>query len=188
MPVRRSVTDLSVLVHSVVTAVRILQPTRDIAVETHGDSVCNCDPELTRRIIENLVSNAMKHTQVAGRVRVVTSSSRNRVYIAVHDEGPGVSPGKRNRIFEPYSAEGLRSTTGYESSGLGLAFCRLAVEAQGGAIRIEDGTPHGSVFVVELPRRGIERIDRLRATFGRLSIIDVRTTPWDNRRRSVATR
>jgi signal transduction histidine kinase len=152
MPVRRSVTDLSVLVRSVVTAVRILQPTRDIAVETHGDSVCNCDPELTRRIIENLVSNAMKHTQIAGRVRVVTSGSRNRAYIAVHDEGPGVSPEKRNRIFEPYNAEGLRSTTGYESSGLGLAFCRLAVEAQGGAIRIEDGRPHGSVFVVELPR------------------------------------
>jgi signal transduction histidine kinase len=119
MPVQRSVTDLSVLAHAVVTAVRILQPTRDIAVETHGDSVCNCDRELTRRIIENLVSNAMKHTQIAGRVRVVTSGSRDRAYIAVHDEGPGVSPERRNRIFEPYSAEGLRSTTGYESSGLG---------------------------------------------------------------------
>ena len=61
-------------------------------------------------------------------------------------------PEKRSRIFEPYSAEGLRSAAGYESSGLGLAFCRLAVEAQGGAIRIEDGTPSGSVFIVELPR------------------------------------
>src|SRR5438445_199053 len=59
---------------------------------------------------------------------------------------------KRTRIFEPYSAEGLLSATGYESSGLGLAFCRLAVEAQGGAIRVEDGTPRGSVFVLELPR------------------------------------
>jgi two-component system sensor histidine kinase/response regulator len=135
-----------------VRAVRILQPTRDVAVETHGDSACNCDPELTRRIIENLVINAMKHTPIEGRVRVVTSGSRDRAYIAVHDEGPGVSPGKRTRIFEPYSAEGLRSATGYESSGLGLAFCRLAVEAQGGAIRIEDRRPYGSVFVVELPR------------------------------------
>jgi len=49
-------------------------------------------------------------------------------------------------------AEGLRSATGYESSGLGLAFCRLAVGAQGGTIRVEDGTPRGSVFIVELPR------------------------------------
>ena len=44
MPVRRSVTDLSALAQSVVAAVRILQPTRDIAVETRGDSMCNCDP------------------------------------------------------------------------------------------------------------------------------------------------
>ncbi len=152
MPVRRSVTDLSVLAHSVVADIRILQPTRDITVEASGDSSCQCDPELTRRIIENLVSNAMKHTPIEGQVRVVTSATRDRAYIAVHDEGPGVAPEKRTRIFEPYSAEGLRSAIGYDSSGLGLAFCRLAVEAQGGAIRIEDGKlTLGSVFVVELP-------------------------------------
>jgi signal transduction histidine kinase len=152
MPVRRSVTDLSALTHAVVAAVRVLQPTRDIRVETHGDSVCNCDRELMRRIIENLVSNAMKHTAIEGRVRVVISSSADKAYIAVSDEGPGVPQEKRSRIFEPYSAEGLLSTSGYESSGLGLAFCRLAVEAHGGSIRIEDGRPRGNVFVVELPR------------------------------------
>ncbi len=152
MPVHRSVTDLSALAQSVVTAFRILQPTRDIAVEADGDPACNCDPELTRRIIENLVSNAMKHTEIKGRVRVVISGSRDTASIAVHDEGSGVPPEKRTRIFEPHSAEALRSATGYESSGLGLAFCKLAVEAQGGAIRVEDGTPRGSVFVVELPR------------------------------------
>ena len=152
MPVHRSVTDLSALAQSVVTAFRILQPTRDIAVEADGDPACNCDPELTRRIIENLVSNAMKHTEIKGRVRVVISGSRDTASIAVHDEGSGVPPEKRTRIFEPHSAEALRSATGYESSGLGLAFCKLAVEAQGGAIRVEDGTPGGSVFVVELPR------------------------------------
>ena len=152
MPVRRSVTDLAALAHSVVTAVHVLQPARDIAVESRGDSTCNCDPELTRRIIENLVSNAMKHTKIEGRVRVVISGSHDWASIAVHDEGPGVPPEKRTWVFEPFSAEGLRSATGYESSGLGLAFCRLAVEAQGGTIRIEDGTPRGSVFIVELPR------------------------------------
>ena len=152
MPVRRSVTDLLALTHSVVTAMRALQPTRDITVETRGDPVCNCDPELMRRVIENLVSNAMKHTEIEGHVRVVISSSPDKAYIAVSDEGPGVPPEKRSRIFEPYSAEGLRSSTGYESSGLGLAFCRLAVEAHGGSIRIEDSAPRGNVFVVELPR------------------------------------
>jgi len=152
MPVQRSVTDLSALAGSVVAAVRVLQPARAIAVEPSGDSACTCDPELTRRIIENLVSNAMKHTPIWGRVRVVISGSRDRASIAVHDEGPGLPQEQRPLMFEPFSAGALRSASGYESSGLGLAFCRLAVEAQGGAIRIEDNTPRGSVFVVELPR------------------------------------
>jgi len=152
LPVRRSITDLSELAHSIVSAMHILQPTRDLAVETRGDCSCSCDPEITRRIIENLVSNAMKHTKIEGQVRVLVSGSVDSVQIAVHDEGPGLPAEKRAKIFEPYSVEGLRSATGYESSGLGLAFCRLAVEAQGGTIRVEDGTPSGSVFVVELPR------------------------------------
>jgi signal transduction histidine kinase len=89
---------------------------------------------------------------IEGRVRVVISGSRDRASIAVHDQGIGVAPDKRTRIFEPYSSDGLRSVTGDASSGLGLAFGRLAVAAQGGTIRIDDGTPHGGVFVVELPR------------------------------------
>jgi signal transduction histidine kinase len=151
MPVRRSLTDLSALATSVVTAIQILQPSRDIGVYSRGDVTCNCDPELTRRIIENLVSNAVKHTAIEGEVRVVVAGSPGKACIVVSDEGPGVPLEKRGRIFEPYGAEGLRSAAGYESSGLGLTFCRLAVEAQGGAIWVEDNAPRGSVFVVELP-------------------------------------
>jgi len=152
MPIRRSVTDLSALAHAVVSAVRIVQPTCDIAVETRGDSMCNCDPELTRRVIENLVSNAMKVTTIDGRVRVVIAASERGPSIAVIDEGPAVPPEQRTRIFEPYCADRPQRAAADESSGLALAFCRLAVEAQHGAIRVEDGTSRGNVFVVELPR------------------------------------
>ena len=152
MPMRAVRTDLATLASSVVTSIRVLQPTRDIGVEAVGETACDCDPELMRRVLENLVSNAMKHTRVEGRVRVVILGLADRVRVAVHDEGPGVPPENRARMFEPFSAHGLRSEHGYESSGLGLVFCRLAVEAQGGAIRVEDGHPRGSVFVVELRR------------------------------------
>lgn len=147
MPISRSITDLSALVHAAVSAVRIAQPTCEIAVEARGEAMCNCDPELTRRIIENLVSNATN-----GRVRVVVAGSQHGASIAVTDEGPAVPPEERARIFEPYRADRLQRAAADESTGLGLAFCRLAAEAQGGAIRIEDGTPGGNVFVVELPR------------------------------------
>src|SRR5437879_12981110 len=101
MPIRRSITDLSALAHAVVSAVRIVQPTCDIAVETRGDSMCNCDPGLTRRIIENLVSNAMEVTTIDGRVRLVIAGSRHGASIAVTDEGPAVPPEPRTRTFEP---------------------------------------------------------------------------------------
>jgi signal transduction histidine kinase len=152
MPVQIVRTDLGPLASSVVTSIRILQPARNIGVEVVGDTVCACDSELIRRVVENLVSNAMKHTPVDSRVRVVISGLPDRVRVTVHDEGPGVPLRMRALIFEPFSAEGLRTASGYESSGLGLAFCRLAVEAHGGAIRVEDGHPRGSIFVVELYR------------------------------------
>ena len=94
----------------------------------------------------------MKHTQVEERVRVVVTGSWDKVSVAVSDEGCGVPAERRDSIFEPYNAEGLRSSAGSESSGLGLAFCKLAAKAQGGTIRVEDATPRGSVFVLELPR------------------------------------
>ncbi len=152
MPVRRSTTDVSMLAQSVVGSIRNLQPSRDIAVEVFGDPECNCDPDLTRRILENLVSNAMKHTRIDGAVRVRVNGSRGTVQISVSDEGLGVPPERRKRIFEPYAAAGVESANGYESFGLGLAFCKLAAEAQGGAIRVEDAVPRGCVFIVELPR------------------------------------
>jgi hypothetical protein len=153
MPVHRSITNVSVLAQSVVVPLRALQPERRLTVETQGDPLCHCDRELTRRIIENLVNNAMKHTDVRGAVRVIVDGSARAVVIAVHDEGAGVPLQTRKNIFDPYfSGSGLISKAGLESSGLGLTFCRLAAEAQGGSIRIEDGAAGGSVFVVELPR------------------------------------
>ena len=151
MPIRRSLTDLSGLAHGVVSAVRIVQPTCDIAVETRSASMCNCDPVLARRIIENLVSNAMKVTTIDGRVRVVIAGSQYGASIAVTDEGPAVPPEHRTRIFEPYRIDRPHRAAD-ESSGLGLAFCRLAVEAHGGAIRIENGVSRGNVFIVDFPR------------------------------------
>lgn len=150
MPVRRSLTSLSELAHSVGAAFRVLQPGRDIGVESRADISCQCDPNLTLRIIENLVGNALKHTPVDGPVRIVVSSSDDRAFVGVYDQGPGVPLSERAQIFEPFRGLNAQSTNG-ESSGLGLSFCKLAAEAQGGAIRVEDGNPRGSLFVLELP-------------------------------------
>jgi two-component system, sensor histidine kinase and response regulator len=115
--------------------------------------VCECDSELLRRIIENLISNAIKHTAPGSHITVEVSGASKCVRIAVQDEGPGVPPDAREQIFERYSAKGLLARGGQHSVGLGLAFCKLATEAHGGRVWVEDAQPHGSRFVVELPIR-----------------------------------
>ena len=57
----------------------------------------------------------------------------------------------RQRIFEKFGAVAVRKDSAYHSVGLGLAFCKLAVEAHGGTIGVEDAVPHGSIFAFELP-------------------------------------
>jgi signal transduction histidine kinase len=152
MPVDCAKHDVFNIATSVVSCVRVIQPGRPMQVEKTGDPIATCDAELTRRILENLVSNAMKHTDLERPIRVLVAGGMTTVSIHVTDEGWGVPPEQRERMFEPFSADGLRSAAGFESSGLGLAFCRLAAEAQGGSIGLEDAMPHGSVFIVELPR------------------------------------
>ena len=82
---------------------------------------------------------------------IILGKSEGRIRITVQDQGEGIPAERRDSIFEPFSAEAKRTPTGYESSGLGLAFCRLALQALGGTIHVEDGKPHGTAFVVELP-------------------------------------
>jgi hypothetical protein len=150
LEVHRVDVDLTTLAHEVVESFRVLQPGRGIVVLGRSEAVCHCDLELMRRVLENLVSNAIKHGPVDGSVVVVLSKSSGVLRVTVQDEGPGIPRERRDAIFEPFSAQALR-TRGFESSGLGLAFCRLAVQAQGGTIHVQDGRPCGTAFVIELP-------------------------------------
>ena len=104
-----------------------------------------------RRVMENLIGNAIKHGPANGAVLVVLSKSSGIMRLTIQDEGQGIPADWRETIFEPFNARALRSGNGYESSGLGLAFCRLAVQAQGGTVHVQDGNPCGTAFVVELP-------------------------------------
>jgi len=112
------------------------------------------DPDLLRRVIENLLDNAIRHAPETTEVRVTAAKRDGAVEIRVADSGPGISPELREKIFERFvrfeSGERIATRSG---RGLGLAFCKLAVEAQGGSIWVEDARP-GAVFGVRLPDGG----------------------------------
>lgn len=112
------------------------------------------DRELLLRVLLNLLDNALKHTPAGGIITLYIEPHRTRVQVAVNDPGTGVPPDQRERIFERFAhtEQALPSRSGF---GLGLAFCRLAVEAHGGKIWAEDGENGvGTKFIFSLPIMG----------------------------------
>ena len=152
MPIERAACDLSQLAGEVRAALAPMDPQRTIEVDCPAPVEVAGDTGLLRRVMENLVSNAFKHTPSGGRVRIAVDGRTERARITVQDEGAGVPVEARQRIFEKFGTVAARQDGSYHSAGLGLAFCKLAVEAHGGAIGVEAVEPHGSLFWVELPR------------------------------------
>jgi len=113
------------------------------------------DPVLIARVLDNLLSNAIKYSSRGGSVVIAVrqteahGASSAGVRIEVRDEGPGISDADKPRIFDQFEIAGTRRA-GVSQIGLGLTFCKLAVEAHGGRISVSDNKPKGSVFVVEL--------------------------------------
>jgi signal transduction histidine kinase len=105
------------------------------------------------RVLVNLVGNAIKFTPRRGEIRIGMESRNGLARITVSDSGPGVDPEHRKVIFEKFGQAPLGRAGKARSTGLGLTFCKLAVEAHGGNIGVESGSKGGARFWIELPRR-----------------------------------
>ncbi|MGE0394352.1 MAG: ATP-binding protein, partial [Vicinamibacterales bacterium] len=151
MPLALTDCDVTAAAHDVQAALGTLDRARVIAVHADGPVVVRADAGLVRRLIENIVNNAVKHTPTGGRIDITVTGKPEGVRVAVADQGPGVPPEARQRIFEKFGTVANRQQSAYHSVGLGLTFCKLAVEAHGGSIGVSDGDPSGSVFWFELP-------------------------------------
>ncbi len=110
------------------------------------------DVDRIRRVLTNLLDNAIKFSPDNGRIRLEIGVVNQMLRISVQDVGPGIPPADRQRIFDRFAQVqklGMRRPRGY---GLGLAFCRLTVETHGGQIWVEPGDGDvGSRFVFTLP-------------------------------------
>jgi two-component system sensor histidine kinase/response regulator len=111
----------------------------------------HADPDLLRRVLENMVDNALRHAPDGSQVHISAQSDAQGVELRVRDAGTGISPALREKVFEPFIQleHGARAVT-RSGRGLGLAFCKVTIEAHGGSIWIEDAHP-GAVFCIRLP-------------------------------------
>jgi K+-sensing histidine kinase KdpD len=153
---RRSAVDLSELIES---AVRTFQSTTqqgenkiEIKAQAYIPTV-SLDRDLMQRVLENLLENSLKYTPKGSPIVVeIGVPSEGEIAINTSDQGPGVPPDKRDRVFGAYTRlDRDENVEVRKSRGLGLAFCKMAVEAHGGRIWIDDNEPHGAVFCIRLP-------------------------------------
>jgi PAS domain S-box-containing protein len=107
------------------------------------------DPDMIRRVITNLLEIGVKYTPTGSKIYLGARQEGNMVQMWVQDTGPGIPPDERERIFDKFTR--LHGRGGPKGLGLGLAFCRLAVEAHGGQIWVEDGPESGACFKFTLP-------------------------------------
>jgi two-component system nitrogen regulation sensor histidine kinase NtrY len=122
----------------------------DITIERRfGDDVplVRLDPLQIRRVIINLVDNAVEAMDHRGAIAVETQrdASNSIVRIVVADDGPGIPVAERDKLFLPYYSTKRRG------SGLGLAIVRRIIAEHGGSIEVGDNRPRGTRFTIELP-------------------------------------
>jgi two-component system, OmpR family, sensor histidine kinase KdpD len=115
------------------------------------------DAVLVERVLANLLENAAKYTPAGSAISIGAAASRDWVEVWVADEGPGLPPGREERLFEKFERGRKESAT--PGVGLGLAICRAIVLAHDGTIRGETRVEGGARFVFTLPRGEPPRID-----------------------------
>ncbi len=107
------------------------------------------DSDMIERVLINLLQNAIKFTPQAGQIEIGAQQEEEKVRFWVQDTGPGVDPQAKDAIFNKFTR--LHTKDGPKGLGLGLAFCRLAVEGHGGRIWVDNNPEGGAIFSFTLP-------------------------------------
>lgn len=150
VPVRLGRVSLREVVHRCVEEAHPAASARNITVIHSGPSLvwALANETLLFRVVQNLLGNAIKFTPEGGRVEVHEARLANgRVELSFKDTGPGIAAEDLPRIFDRYY-QARRRRGGV---GMGLAFCRLALDTMGGSIRVRSQPLRGSDFILQLP-------------------------------------
>ncbi|NOP99139.1 MULTISPECIES: HAMP domain-containing sensor histidine kinase [Mycolicibacterium] len=147
IPLQISRFDVDAFLHEAVEHVSVSATDTPVTVKvTPPDLKAVADPARLRQVVVNLVDNALRHSPAGGRVAVLAARDASGLRIEVTDQGPGIAPAERERVFERFT----RGATSDGGTGLGLAIARWAVELHGGVIEVMD-TESGCRIRVSIP-------------------------------------
>src|SRR5262249_32912893 len=152
-PLRRVNLYLNEIAADCQRSVEILARRRCVTIRMSAcDDVPFCgDESLLRRMLLNLLQNAVTYTREGTSVAVDVSPNGRSIYVRVRDEGAGIPESDRARIFDRFVQ--LDAARRSEGAGLGLPIARWIAEAHGGSLILESSAPTGSTFAIRLPRQ-----------------------------------
>ena len=150
--VRNEVVDLGAIVRDVVEANRPLAERKDQRIElaTSGMLATLCDPERIREAVDNLVSNAVKYSQIGGVIGVEVFSAGDGNVVKVTDAGPGFMPEDMTRLFGRFQRLSAKPTGGETSTGLGLSIVKKIIDLHEGSIAVTQGETGGASISIRL--------------------------------------
>ena len=122
-----------------------------VTLVTHREGSVNADHKRLRQILDNLISNAVKYSPAGSTVEVSHRWEGDSWTVEVSDEGPGLTESDRRSLFEYFATLSAKPTGGENSTGLGMAITRRAVEAHGGEIGVDSQPGSGSKFWFTIP-------------------------------------
>jgi signal transduction histidine kinase len=146
MPLTFEDCDMAELVEKAINRVANADGRHPIRFDRPSESVrASCDSAVIRRVLANLLDNAAKFSPADSEIRVHIAQEAGAIAVSVTDQGIGIAKAHWDRIFERFGQAPDQSGRPH-STGLGLTFCKLAVEAHGGRIGVESEVGQGSTF------------------------------------------
>jgi two-component system, sensor histidine kinase and response regulator len=132
--------------------IRFRQEGATASLEVADDAaVFKADKALLKRVFGNLIQNALSHSASAVHLQLSARAEQDGVLFTVADNGPGIPPEYQEVIFRKFQQVRSQNLPKVRSSGLGLAFCRMVVDAHGGRIWVQSSEGQGSAFHITLP-------------------------------------
>ena len=117
------------------------------------------DEARLRQVVVNLLANARVHTPAGSHVTTTLARERDTLIVRIHDDGPGIAPDVRNRLFERFARGDSSRERRTGSTGLGMSIALAIVQSHGGSIDVDSSTApedHGTTFTVRLPAAAVE--------------------------------
>jgi signal transduction histidine kinase len=154
-PLRLARLGLDGMVREILDGFQIQSRAREVKFDLEIESTLTpeADPDLLRRLLINLVGNAIKFSPVGGKIRIQASERGEEWSCCVEDEGPGIPPDDVPHVFERFFRARNVNEKEIEGTGLGLAIARGIAELHGGRIWVQPLQPHGTRFCFSMPVR-----------------------------------